>query len=369
MKTRLTRRHLLAGTAAALLAAPAIVRAQGGRAQGRRAAAALRRTGRHRPGLLPRRRACRADAEGRRPARPADHECRHRDQRRGRALARREADRGRRAAADGRLRFRSEHRDRAGRRAEGHSVRHQHRGRARHHRAGLQVRVPQFPDRADDPGRCVRQPEGDLRRGGQRAEVGRVHARQRHVRHRDAARHRRRDADASTCPTRSRRRSPTIRPRAISRSRSPRPRRAGADALLVVSRLNDAILLTRELVKQRWTPQGVLSMGPGWYEDQYLKTLGKLSDGPLSFVPWYDPNKKMSQGARKLRSARSIRRSRSTPTTSIRSRRCWSRPTPTSAPARPIPRRSPTRSARPTSRTTCRPARASRSTPRGRTTS
>src|SRR6185312_772186 len=61
------------------------------------------------------------------------------------------------------------------------------------------------------------------------------------------------------------------------------------------SRLNDAILLTRELVKQRWSPQGILSMGPGWYEDQYLKTLGKLGDGPLSFVPWYDPNKKLSK--------------------------------------------------------------------------
>jgi branched-chain amino acid transport system substrate-binding protein len=70
---------------------------------------------------------------------------------------------------------------------------------------------------------------------------------------------------------------------------------SGADALLMVSRLNDAILLTREMVKQRWTPMGVLSMGPGWYEDQYLKTLGKLSDGPLSFVPWYDPNKKLSK--------------------------------------------------------------------------
>jgi branched-chain amino acid transport system substrate-binding protein len=69
----------------------------------------------------------------------------------------------------------------------------------------------------------------------------------------------------------------------------------GADALLVVSRLNDAILLTRELIKQRWSPQGILSMGPGWYEDQYLKTLGKLGDGPLSFVPWYDPNKKLSK--------------------------------------------------------------------------
>ncbi len=70
---------------------------------------------------------------------------------------------------------------------------------------------------------------------------------------------------------------------------------AKADVLLVVSRLNDAILMTRELIKQRWTPEAVLSMGPGWYEDQYLKTLGKYADGPISFVPWYDPNKKLSQ--------------------------------------------------------------------------
>lgn len=69
----------------------------------------------------------------------------------------------------------------------------------------------------------------------------------------------------------------------------------GADALVMVSRLNDAILLTREMVKQRWSPMAIFSMGPGWYEDQYLKTLGKLSDGPLSFAPWYDPNKKLSK--------------------------------------------------------------------------
>ena len=68
-----------------------------------------------------------------------------------------------------------------------------------------------------------------------------------------------------------------------------------AEVLLVVGRLNDAMLMTRELVKQRWTPQAILSMGPGWYEDQYIKTMGKLSDGPISFVPWYDPNKKLSQ--------------------------------------------------------------------------
>ena len=70
---------------------------------------------------------------------------------------------------------------------------------------------------------------------------------------------------------------------------------SGAEALVLVSRLNDAILLTRELVKQRWTPSAILSMGPGWYEDQYLKTLGKLGDGPMSFVPWYDPNKKLAK--------------------------------------------------------------------------
>jgi branched-chain amino acid transport system substrate-binding protein len=73
-----------------------------------------------------------------------------------------------------------------------------------------------------------------------------------------------------------------------------RAKATNADVLLVVSRLNDAILMTREMVKQRWTPEAVLSMGPGWYEDQYLKTLGDLSDDPISFVPWYDPNKKLS---------------------------------------------------------------------------
>ncbi len=85
---------------------------------------------------------------------------------------------------------------------------------------------------------------------------------------------------------------PTARDLSVEVSKA---KAAGADALLVVSRLNDAILLTRELVKQRWSPMGILSMGPGWYEDQYLKTLGKLGDGPLSFVPWYDPNKKLSK--------------------------------------------------------------------------
>jgi len=85
---------------------------------------------------------------------------------------------------------------------------------------------------------------------------------------------------------------PTARDLSVEISKA---KATGAEALLLVSRLNDAILLTRELLKQRWSPMAVLSMGPGWYEDQYLKTLGKLADGPMSFVPWYDPNKKLSK--------------------------------------------------------------------------
>src|SRR6202012_4259839 len=85
---------------------------------------------------------------------------------------------------------------------------------------------------------------------------------------------------------------PTARDLSVEVSKA---KATGAEALLVVSRLNDALLLTRELVKQRGTRRAILSMGPGWYEDQYLKTLGKLGDGPLSFVPWYDPNKKVSK--------------------------------------------------------------------------
>jgi branched-chain amino acid transport system substrate-binding protein len=76
----------------------------------------------------------------------------------------------------------------------------------------------------------------------------------------------------------------------VAKAKAARP-----DVLLVVSRLNDAMLITRELIKERWTPNAILSMGPGWYEDQYFKTLGKMSDGPISFVPWYDPNKRLAK--------------------------------------------------------------------------
>ena len=124
-----------------------------------------------------------------------DHRRRYRVECRYRAGARGKADQRRRAASCRRLRFRPDHRDRAGRGTEGHSAGHQHRRGARHYRTRLQVRVPEFPDRADDSGRCLRQPEGNLRHHRRGAEDGRFHARQRHLRHRDGQGHRRGDAE------------------------------------------------------------------------------------------------------------------------------------------------------------------------------
>jgi len=68
-----------------------------------------------------------------------------------------------------------------------------------------------------------------------------------------------------------------------------------AEFLLLVSRLNDAIVLRREIVKQRWNIMGVISPGsPGMYENQFYRTLGKLSEHCISNVPWYDPKSPLS---------------------------------------------------------------------------
>jgi branched-chain amino acid transport system substrate-binding protein len=68
------------------------------------------------------------------------------------------------------------------------------------------------------------------------------------------------------------------------------------DFLMLVCRLNDAILLRRELVKQRWNPMGIISPGsPGMYEEQYFKTLGKLSEYSISNVPWYNPRAELTK--------------------------------------------------------------------------
>ena len=69
----------------------------------------------------------------------------------------------------------------------------------------------------------------------------------------------------------------------------------GAELNFVVTRLNDAILMVREMVKQKFEPMGIVSPGsPGMYEGQFLKTLGKYADYCVSNVPWMNPKQEMS---------------------------------------------------------------------------
>jgi len=69
-----------------------------------------------------------------------------------------------------------------------------------------------------------------------------------------------------------------------------------ADFLLLVCRLNDAILLRREMVKQRWTPMGIIGPGnPGLYEAQFFKTLGKLSEYCITNIAWHNPKSSLTK--------------------------------------------------------------------------
>jgi len=69
----------------------------------------------------------------------------------------------------------------------------------------------------------------------------------------------------------------------------------GADLLFVVTRLNDGILVCQEMVKQRFSPMGIISLGPGWYEVPFMRALGKYSDDAISTIAWHDPRKPLAQ--------------------------------------------------------------------------
>jgi branched-chain amino acid transport system substrate-binding protein len=69
-----------------------------------------------------------------------------------------------------------------------------------------------------------------------------------------------------------------------------------AELLLVTTRANDAIMLVRELVKQRYEPQGVISPGsPGFYDEQFYKALGRFADFVISNLPWVNPQSELAQ--------------------------------------------------------------------------
>ena len=71
---------------------------------------------------------------------------------------------------------------------------------------------------------------------------------------------------------------------------------AKADILVVVHRLNDIILMIREMVKQRYEPMGIISPGsPGMQFAQFFKALGKYADYCITNQPWLDPKQPMSK--------------------------------------------------------------------------
>jgi len=71
---------------------------------------------------------------------------------------------------------------------------------------------------------------------------------------------------------------------------------ANPDFLMLVCRLNDAIVLRREMVRQRWNPMGIVSPGsPGLYEEQYAKALGKYADYAICNTVWFNPKSEMTR--------------------------------------------------------------------------
>ncbi|MGQ9370491.1 ABC transporter substrate-binding protein [Azospirillum sp. ST 5-10] len=73
----------------------------------------------------------------------------------------------------------------------------------------------------------------------------------------------------------------------------------GADLAVVTTRANDAIMMIKEMVKQRWQPMGIISPGsPGLYDEQTYKVLGKYADYAMTNLPWYDPKAEVTRRAR-----------------------------------------------------------------------
>jgi branched-chain amino acid transport system substrate-binding protein len=68
------------------------------------------------------------------------------------------------------------------------------------------------------------------------------------------------------------------------------------DLVLVVTRAADAIKLIRDMVRQRFTPKGIISPGsPGLYDEEFYQALGSLADYHLYNLPWIDPKAPMTQ--------------------------------------------------------------------------
>lgn len=77
----------------------------------------------------------------------------------------------------------------------------------------------------------------------------------------------------------------------VARAKSLNP-----DLLCPITRVNDTILLVREMVKQDFNPMAIVGPGsPGPYEKAVTDALGKYGDDFITCVPWYDPTKEITR--------------------------------------------------------------------------
>jgi branched-chain amino acid transport system substrate-binding protein len=70
----------------------------------------------------------------------------------------------------------------------------------------------------------------------------------------------------------------------------------GADLVCPITRVNDAILIVREMVKQDYNPMAIYGpSSPGPYEKAFTDALGKYSNDYMTSVPWYDPTRTITK--------------------------------------------------------------------------
>ena len=71
---------------------------------------------------------------------------------------------------------------------------------------------------------------------------------------------------------------------------------SGADLVCPITRVNDAILIVREMVKQDYNPMAIYGpSSPGPYEKAFTDALGKYSNDYMTSVPWYDPTRAITK--------------------------------------------------------------------------
>ena len=68
------------------------------------------------------------------------------------------------------------------------------------------------------------------------------------------------------------------------------------DIVLAVTRAADAVKLIRDMVRQRFEPKAIISPGSsGMFEEEYYQALGPFADYTIFNLPWANPKSQMAQ--------------------------------------------------------------------------